>query len=106
MSSPARVNASVTSNFIPSGVSPFSGGTTIFGTALVANPRRASMFVQNVHTGTALYLLLGSTAAGTGAFSMILNPAGNVSCGGDIYTSDIYKGQVTASGGAWIAWEM
>lgn len=99
-------SSSVVTNYGPSGASPFTSTTTFFGQALAANPNRLEMFVQNIHTGTPLYVNLGATAAGTGAFSMILNPSTAIGWAGSSFGSDKYKGAVQVSGGAWVAWEL
>ncbi len=93
------------SNATPSGATPFTGITTFFGQALAANPSRNELFVQNVHTGIPLYVNLGATAAGTGSFSLILNPSTVQGWAGTSYASSSYRGAVQVSGGAWIAWE-
>lgn len=101
------VSASATSNLIPSGAYPFTGTSTFFfGQALAANPNRIMLFVQNIHTGTPLYVSLSSTAASTGAFSFILNPASIPGWGGSSFADDHYRGAVQVSGGAWQAWEI
>ena len=106
MSTPSRVNASVTNSRTPSGVAPFNGSTVVFGTALSLNSKRANMYVQNIHQTLPLYLSFGTTPVDTGNFSVILNPGTTATYAGQSYSSDVYKGSVTASGGAWIAWEM
>lgn len=90
----------------PSGTSPFTNMVGITGTALNANPNRLTLFVQNIHTGLPLYVLLGAGTPGTGNFSTILNPASSIGFGGNSFTTDRYKGQVNVSGGAWNAWEI
>jgi hypothetical protein len=94
------------SNSTPSGASPYTSATTFFGQALAANPNRIMMFVQNIHTGTPLYVNLGAGAAGTGTFSFILNPSTIQGWGGASFADDHYRGAVQVSGGAWTAWEM
>lgn len=98
--------SSVATNYGPSGVVPFTGGLAFFGQALAANSNRLECFVQNVHTGTPLYVNLGTTAASTGNFSMILNPSTVFNWGGSSFGSSRYKGAVQVSGGAWVAWEI
>lgn len=100
---PKGTNAAT--NFGPSGAAPFTSATTFFGQALAANVNRNEMFVQNVHTGLALYVNLGATAAGTGSFSFILNPSTQTTWGGASYGSRSWKGAVQVSGGAWVAFE-
>jgi hypothetical protein len=99
-------SSSVATNYGPSGVVPFTGGIAYFGQALAANAARLECFVQNVHTGTPLYVNLGSTAASTGNFSMILNPSTVFNWGGSSFGSSRYKGAIQVSGGAWVAWEI
>jgi len=98
--------SSVATNYGPSGVVPFTGGIAFFGQALAANSNRLEMFIQNIHTGTPLYVNLGATAASTGNFSMILNPSTVNNWGGSSFGSSRYKGAVQVSGGAWVAWEI
>ena len=101
-------SATSTNNSSPSGApSPWASMTVYStGTALALNAARNMFFVQNIHTGIPLYVNLGTAAANTGNFSMILNPSSNTSWGGSSFADDHYKGAVTVSGGSWIAWEI
>ncbi len=101
------VRSSLTAgNSTPSGAAPFNGGTFFWGQALAANANRAELFVQNISTGVPLYLNLGSVAASTGSFSMILNPSTQLNWGGTSWGSRSWRGAVQVSGAAWIAWEI
>jgi hypothetical protein len=97
---------SIVSYTAPSGVAPFTAMNGITGMALTANSSRLTMFIQNIHTGLPLYVLLGTTTPGTGNFSMILNPSTIIGQGGDSFSDDHYRGQVNVSGGAWNAWQI
>ncbi len=99
-------SSSTAGNSTPSGASPFNGATFFWGQALAANANRAELFVQNIHTGTPLYVNLGSVAASTGSFSMILNPSTQLNWGGTSWGSRSWRGAVQVSGAAWIAWEV
>jgi len=99
-------SSSTAGNSTPSGVAPFNGAGFFWGQALAANANRSELFVQNIHTGTPLYLNLGSVAASTGAFSMILNPSTQLNWGGTSWGSRSWRGGVQVSGAAWIAWEI
>jgi hypothetical protein len=101
-----NTTATVTSSSTPSGLAPFTSDTRYFGQALAANSNRVTMFIQNTHTGLPLYVNLGTTAASTGVFSMILNPSTVQGWGGSSFSTDRYRGAVQASGGSWIAWEL
>jgi len=99
-------SSSVATNYGPSGASPFSSAAFFWGQALAANPARLECFLQNVHTGTPLYVNLGASAASTGSFSMILNPSTMLNWGGSSFGSSRYKGAIQVSGAAWVAWEI
>jgi len=99
-------SSSTAGNSTPSGAAPFNGAGFFWGQALAANVNRAELFVQNIHTGASLYVNLGSVAASTGAFSMILNPSTQLNWGGTSWGSRSWRGAVQVSGAAWIAWEI
>ncbi len=101
-----RTAATVLSNFAPSGSPSFANATGLVGLALPANPKRITMFVQNIHTGLPLYVTLGTGTASASFFSLILNPATSPGFGGERFTNDFYKGSVICSGGGWQAWDM
>lgn len=95
-----------TSASSPSGTAPFTALVGITGIALNANPNRIMCFVQNIHTGLPLYVQLGAGTAGTGNFSMILNPSANLGWGGDSWSDDHFRGRISCSGGAWNVFEL
>ncbi len=98
------------SNLFPTGIAPWTGMDpaiyTQTGTLFAANPNRVMFFIQNVHSGIPLYVALSQNAASTGNFSFILNPSQSQGFGGSSFSDDHYRGAVTASGGAWIHWEV
>lgn len=102
----APVSKTVSSNSTPSGVAPFIGATIQTGQILALNATRTMFFIQNIHTGTPLYVNFGSQAASTGSFSFILNPSATPGFGGSSFSDDHYRGPITVSGGAWTAWEL
>lgn len=102
----APVSKTVSSNSTPSGVAPFTGSAIATGQILALNATRTMFFIQNIHTGTPLYVNFGSQAASTGSFSFILNPSATQGFGGSSFSDDHYRGPITVSGGAWTAWEL
>jgi hypothetical protein len=91
----------------PSGLAPWTDvANRLSGQIMGTNPNRVMFFVQNVHTGTPLYVNLSSQAASTGSFSFILNPSTVAGWGGGSFSDDHYRGPVCVSGGAWTAWEL
>lgn len=81
------------------------------GNVLFANPNRKELFIQNLSTGSALYVKFGELAHFTNFSAVLkadstLNDAGN---GGQL-SSDVWKGIVSVSGDSsvirYIAWEL
>lgn len=100
-------SSAVAGNSTPSGTGPYTSMSAFaFGQALAANANRAELFIQNIHTGIPLYVNFGAVAASTGAFSMILNPSTVQGWAGTSFGTRSWRGPVTVSGGAWIAWEL
>lgn len=95
------------SNLAPSGVAPWTSMTSFqTGQIFAANPSRVMFFIQNIHTGTPLYVSLSSNAVSTGNFNFILNPSLSAGYGGSSFSDDHYRGAVTVSGSAWAAYEV
>lgn len=95
------------SNLAPSGVAPWTDLTSaVTGQIFASNPARVMFFVQNIHTGTPLYVSLSANAASTGNFNFILNPSTALGYGGGSFSDDHYRGAVCVSGGGWTAYEL
>ncbi len=100
------VSKDVVSNFMPSGVAPWTSATTITGRILNANPNRVMFFIQNIHTGAPLYVALNGNAAHTGNFNFILNPSLSLGYGGSSFSDDHYRGAICVSGGGYTHYEL
>lgn len=90
------------SNFTVSG----SVGTMVTGNALPATAR-TQFYVQNVGSGSALYVKLGVAPASAQSFSFILKAAtADFGADGGVYTNTFYTGTVSISGAThFIAWD-
>lgn len=100
-------NATTVSNYIPSGN---LGTTIVTGNVLLANPNRIAWGIQNVGSGSLLYLKFGSAPAGSGSFNMLLkaSAADFGADGGSFLDSPaMYLGDVSISGSTrFTVWEM
>jgi len=99
-------NATTASNYVPSG----SLNAMVTGNVLLANPNRIAWGIQNVGSGSSLYLKFGTAPAGSGNFNMLLRAA-TADFGSDggsfIDSPAVYLGDVSISGSTrFSVWEM
>lgn len=94
---------SVASNSTPSGS---VGGIPIFGVALPASSSRSVAFIQNVGSGSPLYVSFGAPAS-TGSFHRILDAATTDFGGnGGVMEEFGWRGDVFVSGSTrFISWQ-
>lgn len=91
-------------NFVSSG----SAGVQITGVAIAANAARLQAYVQNVGSGSALFVKLGAAPASDKSFSFILKAASaDLGADGGSWTDNgFYTGVISVSGSTrYIAWD-
>lgn len=98
--------ATTLSNYVPSG----SASSLVTGTVLVSNPSRIAWGIQNVGSGSSLFVKLGSAPTSTGSFTWILRAASSdYGADGGTFTDSpaMYRGDVSVSGSTrFSVWEM